>query len=90
MTDTFLLHHPLQSGDRAEPEKGMRMVVNAIAEEESEESEHTESPEHEDESKPTDRKLFKCPSSEQVDLPTSSPSPSYTWRIDLTKTEQVT
>jgi hypothetical protein len=69
----------------------MRMNVDAIVEEESEESEKTtESAEHEDESKPTDRKLFKCPSSELADLPTSAPSPSYTWRIDLTKTEQVT
>ena len=63
------------------------MNVDAIAEEE--EPEKTELPEHEDESKPTDRKLFKCPSSEQADLPVPTPSASYTWRIDLTKTEQV-
>jgi hypothetical protein len=71
------------------------MSVDAIAEEEDEEvsenpdSNKLDSEKHDEDSKPTDRKLFKAPSHDLAPLtsPTSS-SPSYTWRIDLTKTEQ--
>ena len=64
------------------------MSVDAIAEEENEDSENPDSvPEkHDDDSKPTDRKLFKTPSHDATPI-TSPTSPSYTWRIDLTKTE---
>ena len=73
------------------------MAVDAIAEEENEDSDNPDSvpekhdsvPEkHDDDSKPTDRKLFKTPSHDATPI-TSPTSPSYMWRIDLTKTEPV-
>ena len=67
------------------------MADDVIAEEEESEKAETEnsavgSPD--EDSKPTDRKLFKVPSQEMTS-PTSASAQSYTWRIDLTKTEQV-
>ena len=68
------------------------MAVDVIAEDEEEEKDETKSADKpaavnlDDDSKPTDRKLFKIPSQES---PPDEPSPLYIWRIDLTKTEQV-
>ena len=68
------------------------MADDVIAEEEeSDKSEAETSPgTPDDDSKPTDRKLFKVPSQEMASPQSpSTPQSSYTWRIDLTKTEQV-
>jgi hypothetical protein len=81
-----------QSDHQVVAGSGVTMSVDAIAEEEDEEdsenpdSNKLESEKHDEDSKPTDRKLFKAPSHDLA--PLTSSSPSYTWRIDLTKTEQ--